>query len=556
MTRMAQPTVGFDPKEWEKWDPKSKERFYRLLQQAGKKKQAWFCKKGRSCNGLPHEGYDYKHARGDQWPPVGHDWLTWLLRGGRGSGKTRSGSEWTRAISLRLPYVSIIGPTWKHVRRYMVEGPSGLLKVFALAGIEVVWEPSNQRIIVPCMCRQDEEQHDQHIIQVFTGEEPDRLRGPEHYAVWLDEPAHMPLIEAVWDMMLLGLRQGEHPHILCTTTPLPTKWMKELVADPDTRSVTVSTFANAANLSAQALKVLKKKYDGTRLGRQELYGEILEDIEGALWKYAMIEDNRDAFDVRIEDMDKIYIGIDPAGTSSKKRDETGIIVVGRKGDHYYVFADCSGHYTPDGWATAAWKAFDDYKADRIVAEKNYGGEMVMSTLKNKREDGNVELVHSRRGKVLRAEPVVALYEQKRVHHVGVLPDLETQMTTWVPDAEDSPDRVDALVHALTKLNNHGGPAQVAVPGSNGAGPDDFGMGGIGATIQQYTSPGFGYRPREVATIDPTFIPRDMPYCEHPARFESHTESGVMLCSTCLHRVEWYDGLAKWYTREQSQAVLS
>lgn len=498
---MSKQPENFNPREWETWDEKSKQKFYKALQAAGKQKKAWYCKRGRACDGQPHEGYDYKHARGSQWPPVGHDWLTWLMRGGRGSGKTRTGSEWTRVCAMKMPYVSVIGPTWKHVRRYMIEGPSGLLKSFANAGIEVVWEPSNQLIIVPCFCAKDEEQHDQHIIQVFTGEEPDRLRGPEHYAVWLDEPAHMPLIEAVWDMMLLGLRQGEHPHVLCTTTPLPTKWMKDLIADTEgatrTVSVTESTYANRDNLSAISLQIYEKKYAGTRLGRQELYGEILEDVEGALWSYEWIEDNRDKFDVTIADMDRIVIGIDPAGTSSKKRDETGIIVVGKKGDHFYVFHDASGHYTPDGWARAAWKAFDDFDGDKIVAEKNYGGEMVLSTLTNVRKGGNVKLVHSRRGKMLRAEPIAALYEQGRVHHVGILEDVEVQLVSWVPDQGDSPDRIDALVHALTDLSDGGGPSSLAAPGQGNNAPP---MGGLSAFQRKVTSM-FGYQPREATTIN-------------------------------------------------------
>ena len=494
MAKTSPAPEGFNPREWEAWDEKSKARFFKALKASAKEKRAWYCKRGRTCDGLPHEGYDYKHARGSQWPPPGHDWLTWLMRGGRGSGKTKTGSEWTRVCAMKMPYVSIIGPTWKHVRRYMIEGPSGLLKAFATAGIEVSWEPSNQLISLPCFCTDEDDKHAQHIIQVFTGEEPDRLRGPEHYAVWLDEPAHMPLIEAVWDMMLFGLRQGEHPHVLCTTTPLPTKWMKELIATtegPDkTISVTESTYANKDNLSAMALRIFEKRFAGTRLGRQELFGEILDDVEGALWEFTWIEQNRDRFDVTIGNMDRIVVGIDPAGTSSKQRDETGIIVVGKRGDHYYVFHDGSGHMTPKGWGERAWKLFDDYKADKIVAEKNYGGEMVLSTLTNVRETGPTKLVHSRRGKQLRAEPIAALYEQGRVHHVGVLEDLESQLISWVPDQGDSPDRIDALVHALTELSGMGGPAQVAVPGQQ----KNENMQGLDAWTQKKNSM-WGYQPR-------------------------------------------------------------
>ena len=468
---MSTAAPDLDLTEWESWDKASRDKFLRMLEASEKERRAWYCTVGRSCDGQPHEGFQYPHARGDQWPPpAGDDWTTWLLKGGRGSGKTRSGAEWTRACSQGIPRGSIIGPTWPHVRDVMVEGESGLLAAFENAGIDAVWEPTKRKITVPCNCKKERPCRGGHIIQAFTGEEPERLRGPQHGYVWLDEPAHFKLIQAVWDNMLMGLRLGRAPKVLCSTTPLPTKWMKELIADPMTVAVTASTYANLANLAPTFRRTVLDKYEGTRLGRQELYGEVLEDIEGALWTMALIANHRvnthlDDPDsaVTIEDMDRIIVGIDPAGTSSKKRDETGIVVIGRKGRDIYVLGDYSGHFTPEGWAAEAWRAFDDFRADKIVAEKNYGGEMVRSTLHNHRDGGPVELVTSRRGKVLRAEPVVALYEQGRVHHVGDLPDLETQMTEWVPDQKDSPDRVDALVHAITAAGAGGGIAGIAIP---------------------------------------------------------------------------------------------
>lgn len=474
MAATQKPPPGIDPEAWKQWDESSKKKLLDALALAEKKKYGWYCQRGRICDGEPHDGFDYPHARGDQWPPEGTDWFCWLLKGGRGSGKTRSGAEWIRKLSERMPRVSIIGPTWSHVRDVMVEGESGLLVVFERAGVTATWEPSKRKITIPCACPLRENtgavRHKKgHIIQVFTGEEPDRLRGPVHWAVWLDEPAHIALIEDVWDMMLLGLRGGKRPLVLCTTTPLPTKWMKTLVAEPDTVAVTVSTYANIKNLAATFRKNVLKKYEGTRLGRQELHGEILEDVEGALWQWDWITDNRDNQGMTFADMDRIVIGIDPAGTSSKKRDKTGIIVVGIRGEDFYVFADGTDHYTPEGWAKKAWKLFDKFMADKIVAEKNYGGEMVLSTLRNARRNGPVDLVTSRRGKELRAEPISALYEQGRVHHVGIFKDLEEQMTQWVPGIGDSPDRVDALVHAITALNKGGGPANIAVPGSE---PED------------------------------------------------------------------------------------
>lgn len=458
---------GVDLSEWENWDQKSKDKFLAQLEAAmDGEKQVWFCKRGRTCDGQPHEGADYPHARADQWPPKGKDWLVWLLRGGRGSGKTRSGSEWTRKMAESIHRVSIIGPTLPHVRDVMVEGDSGLLAAFDRAKIPVLWEPSKRKLTLACRCKPGKKDHrgNEHYIQCFTGEEPERLRGPQHGAVWLDEPAHFALITAVWDNMMFGLRLGQRPVVLCSTTPLPTKWMKNLIAEPDTVSVVVSTYANLANLAPTVKKTILGKYEGTRLGQQELHGEILDDIDGALWTWPMIEDNRPKDGLLTkEDMDRIVVGIDPAGTSSKKRDETGIVVVGKKGNEFYLLADVSGHYTPNGWAKAAWKAYDDWDADSVVAEKNYGGEMVASTLDNEREGGPVKLVHSRRGKKLRAEPIVALYEQQRFHHNGIFEIVETQQTEWVPDEGDSPDRIDALVHAATDLSGAGGPAQVATP---------------------------------------------------------------------------------------------
>lgn len=442
------PPAGIEWDEWEQWDPKSKEKLLTELALAEKELRVWYCKRGRRCDGEPHDGYPYPHARGDQWPPHGNDWLVWLQKGGRGSGKTRCGSEWIRYLNKTIERTSIIGPTFPHVRDTMVEGDSGLLAVFDFAKIQALWEPSKRRITTKCLCARPH--RDGHIIQMFTGEEPERLRGPQHGAVWLDEPAHYALIEAVWDNMMLGLRAGTDPKVLCTTTPLPIKWLIDLMADPDTRTVTVSTYANLKNLAPPFRKFILNKYEGTRTGKQELHGEILEDVEGALWSAELIETHRD-FLALMESMDRIVVGIDPSGTSSTKRDECGIVVVGKRGDHFYVLADFSGTYTPDGWAKEAWKAYDAFHADKIVAEKNYGGEMVLSTLRHSRKNGPVDLVHSRRGKELRAEPIEALYEQGRAHHTSILAKLETQMTTWVPGKGSSPDRVDALVHAMTEL---------------------------------------------------------------------------------------------------------
>lgn len=472
---------AIDAKEWATWDEASKIKLLERLELATMQKKVWFCKRGRVCDGKPHDEYDYPHARGDQWPPPGNDWLVWLLNGGRGAGKTRSGAEWIRYLSATFERVSIIGPTWSHVRDYMVEGDSGLLVVFANAGVPVKWEPSKRKLTVECKCKKPKGRRfpvhrNGHLIQVFTGEEPNRLRGPVHWAVWLDEPAHMPLINDVWDMMMMGLRGGQRTMVLCTTTPLPIKWMRDLIKEPDTVIVTSSTYKNLENLTPNFRKTVIKKYEGTRTGRQELDGEILDDVEGALWKMDDISETRSKKTVIVDgkpevrqheaaDMERIVVAIDPAGSSKEGSDETGIVVVGKIGEEFYVLADYSNRYTPEGWASAAWEAFDLFQADFIVAEKNYGGEMVRSTLHNARKNGPVKLVDSRRGKLIRAEPISSLYEQHKVHHVGIFKELEEQMTTWIPGIGDSPDRVDALVHGITHLNKGGGATRIAVPGS-------------------------------------------------------------------------------------------
>jgi len=592
---MTDGLLRVDPEEWKKWDAKTKERFLTALEASERPKQIWYCTKGRTCNGEPHDQYDYPHARGDQWPPAGKGWLVWLLKGGRGSGKTRSGAEWIRNMSKTMERTSIIGPSWQHVRDTMIEGDSGLLFVFERAKAPVVWEPSKKKLTVPCECkktRYGKAPHRKgHFIQAFTGEEPERLRGPQHAAVWLDEPAHFALIEATWDNMMFGLRLGERPVVLCSTTPLPTKWMKKLIADPKTRSVTVSTFANMKNLAPTFADNMMDKYEGTRLGRQELYGEVLEDIVGALWNYNLIDPFRvprvldDPNDpesgrpeLTHEDMDRVIVAIDPAGSSDRKRDETGIVVVGKKGSHFYVIDDLSGHYTPGGWANAAWAAYDKYQADKIVAEKNYGGEMVMNTLRNIREEGRVELVHSRRGKVLRAEPIVGLYEQERVHHCRKFEELETQMTEWVPANDDSPDRVDALVHGMTDLAEIEAPTSIAVPKRSAAPAVTAGYGmipGVGSPTPYGPPMGsmFGYVPRDedivetarqtierlekILATQPVYMPSRMP-CEdgeHPAAFEPEGSEGTTLCSRCLHEVEDDQGVLM-RKKGESQLAMS
>lgn len=448
--------TGFDPDLYKRWTPKAQEEAAALLDRLKTPPKVWFCQRGRTCDGEPHDEVPYNHARGDQWPPPFNDpWMFWVLRGGRGSGKTRAGAEWVRQMSEITPRLALIAPTSADARDTMIEGVSGLISVCEAAHVDYRWEPSKRRFTFANGA----------IATTFSGEEPDRLRGPQHGAAWVDEPAHYPNIEEVWSMMMFGLRMGARPRVAVTTTPTPIDWLKRLIADDRTVSAVVSTYANRSNLSADFLREMEEKYEGTRLGRQELHGEILMDVEGALWNWEMIEaahfETNDTPYTLAEQMDRVVVAIDPAGTSTKRSDETGIVVVGIRDGIFYVLGDYSGKYTPERWARTAINHYQDFKADSIVVENNYGGEMVRSTLNNISEFPRLREVNSRRGKFIRAEPIVSLYEQKKVRHMPELNRLEVQLTEWVPGKGSSPDRLDALVHAMTELSEHGRPAEIA-----------------------------------------------------------------------------------------------
>lgn len=413
-------------------------------------RRAWYCKRGRACDGKPHEGYQYPHARGDQWPPPGVEWERWFLSGGRGSGKTRSGAEYTRKMSEQVGRMALIAPTGADVRDTMIEGESGLMFVAGLAGQKLKYEPSKRRLTFPNGC----------IATTFSAEEPARLRGPQHGYAWLDEPAHMPLIEEVWSNLMFGLRLGKRPHVMLTSTPLPTKWVKRIQSHEKTRTVRVSTFSNADNLAASFLEQVRENYEGTRLGLQELYGQVLEDVDGSLWKV----ENLHREHVEPEELERIVIAIDPAGTTNRRSDETGIVVAGIIGKNAYVIHDATDQYTPKGWADKAHALYELYHADAIVAEVNFGADMVEEVLVRNTASGKLppRIIKARatRGKQLRAEPVVALYEQGRVFHWGELSKLENEMLTWIPGKGDSPNRVDALVWAITELLSPNPPMQV------------------------------------------------------------------------------------------------
>jgi predicted phage terminase large subunit-like protein len=378
-------------------------------------------------------------GRPEQQAPSG-SWRTWLILAGRGWGKTRTGGEWVRDRVMRggARRVALVARTASDVRDVIVEGESGILAI-SPPDERPVWEPSRRRLTWPNGA----------IATTYSADEPDQLRGPQHDAAWADELAAWKYPDA-WTQLLLGLRLGSDPRVVVTTTPRPTPIIRSLRAAATTHITSGRTIDNAANLAPQFLDAIVRQYEGTRLGRQELDGEILDDSAGALWRWQWIDAARVT---RAPDLRRVVVAIDPAASSHDESDETGIVVAGVGHDgRAYVLADASGRYRPEEWARTALALYREHKADCIVAEANNGGEMVAATLRVHDRGANVRTVHATRGKATRAEPVAALYEQARVSHVGALARLEDQLTTWDPaTSRTSPDRLDALVWALTEL---------------------------------------------------------------------------------------------------------
>jgi phage terminase large subunit-like protein len=389
-------------------------------------------------------------ARGSQVAPKG-DWTTWVFLAGRGSGKTRAGAEWVRErVKQGYRRVGLIAPTAGDARDVMVEGESGLLSVCwpkdrTHAGEDMgrpLYEPSKRRATWANGA----------LATLYSADEPERLRGPQHDTIWADELAAWRYCRDTWDMAAFGLRLGDDPKAMVTTTPKPISVLREILAEQGTVISRGSTFDNRANLAKPFFEKIVTKYMGTRLGRQELHAEMLEESEGALWKRSSLEAcARPAPD----SLGRIVVAIDPAITAKVESNETGIIVAGRETSslgHGYVLADCSGRMSPGEWGGRAISAYHQFGADRIVAEGNQGGDMVRHTIHTIDPNIPVRIVHAHRGKAARAEPVAALYEQGRIHHAGSLPELEDQLVTWEPlSGMESPDRLDALVWALTDL---------------------------------------------------------------------------------------------------------
>ena len=370
---------------------------------------------------------------------------------GRGFGKTRLGAEdaiWYAACHPGAQ-IAAVAPTHNDVRGTMFEGVSGLI---ACAPQELIadYNRSNQELRLT----------NGSLIRGFSAEKPDRLRGPQFHRAWADEQAAWQYPDA-WDQLMFGLRLGQDPRVVVTTTPRPTPLIRALAKDPRTHITRGSTFDNSANLAPDALIRLKERYEGTRLGRQELFAEILDDLPGALWSREWFDQHRTSTP---PEMQRIVVAVDPSGTAgaSDDGDSIGIVVAGKGIDgRAYVLADRTCKLSPDGWARRVVQAYREFNADRIVAERNYGGAMVEALIRTVDRRAAYKEVVASRGKAIRAEPVAALYEQGRVSHLGSMHELEDQMTLMGPDGyvgEGSPDRLDAAVWALTELMLTGGGA--------------------------------------------------------------------------------------------------
>ena len=397
-------------------------------------------------------------ARPSQHIPPGA-WKYWIINAGRGAGKTRSGAEWVRyKVSNGCGRVSLIAPTAADARDVMVEGESGILAVCwkgDKAG-KPLYEPSKRRITWENGAQ----------AALFSAEESERLRGPQSDAIWADELAawggtksralQEKTRRAVWDMAMFGLRLGDHPQALVTTTPKPSALLRELLADPESVVSSGSTYDNADNLAPSFLAEMRKKYEGTRLGRQELHAVMLDDVQGALWTAETIGAPVDS----VPPLKRVVVGVDPSGADGSGEgdsDDIGIVVAAEtESGEFIVLEDATLNASPSGWAKEVKRASEKHGADKVVVETNFGGALAMSNIRTAWPDAPLKKVVASRGKHIRAEPIASLYEQGRVKHVRGLGKLESQMekmTLSGYSGDGSPDRLDALVWALTELSS-------------------------------------------------------------------------------------------------------
>ena len=389
--------------------------------------------------------YDWSFwARAEQEPPPG-DWIVWLILAGRGAGKTRAGAEAVRRWIERFAFVNLIGPTADDVRDVMVLGDSGLLNVC----------PDEERPRYLSSAARLEWPNGA-VSLLFSADEPDRLRGKQHMKLWCDELAAWRYPDA-FDQALFGLRLGDKPQAVVTTTPRPTKIIKQLVADKDTIVTRGSTFDNKGNLAKAFLERIARRYEGRVIGRQELMAEIVEETPGALWTRALIERQRVKPEDAPREFAEVVVGVDPPARSGSKADECGLVVAGKAANgRIYVLADLSSQGdTPAGWAARVGAAYRGFSANRVVAEVNNGGDMVAEVMRQAEPHLAVRSVHATRGKFLRAEPIAAAYERGLVFHAGAFEKLEDQMCALTPDFDrrsgPSPDRADALVWGVADL---------------------------------------------------------------------------------------------------------
>lgn len=402
--------------------------------------------------------WEHFNARKNQLPPPG-DWDIWMMMAGRGFGKTRSGSEWVRhqvetcfETEGEPIRIALINETQKDLKQVMLEGDSGILAVCGDLIEKYIKKPTEVYF------------KNGSVALGYNGTEPEQLRGPQFHRAWLDELAKYRYARETWDQLQFGLRLGSKPRSLITTTPRPIELIRAIHAGEEGKvEVTLgNTKDNESNLAKSFIEKIYNKYEGTRLGRQELAGEILGDIQGALWRLSVIDlyRHRITFDEHgyrkntLPDMHRILVGVDPAISSNPNSDEHGIVVAGMSDGEGYILEDGSMQGSPLEWAQKAVSLHDKWNADGVVVEVNQGGEMCASTLRTVRPNLNVIMVHASRGKHIRAEPVSSLYEQGRIHHVGCFPELEEQMTHMTNMGyvgQKSPDRCDALVWVLTEL---------------------------------------------------------------------------------------------------------
>lgn len=391
------------------------------------------------------------------------DWNTWVILAGRGFGKTRAGAEWVRDIMTgdtpleggKFGTLAIVAETASDARKVVVEGESGILAVHPPA-FRPEYRPALRQLTWPNGAK----------AHLYNAVEPDQLRGPQHDSAWCDELAKWRYAQETWDQLQFGLRLGESPKQLITTTPRPIQIIRDLKKDVRAVITSGSTYENRSNLAPAFLQTIVTKFEGTRLGRQELLAEVLDDVPGALWTRAMIDNLRiphgegertPPWFANVPPMARVVVGVDPSGTKGEGEgnNEVGIVVAGRGVDgHAYVGADMTCDLSPEGWGRRVVEGYRQFEADRVVAESNYGGGMVGAVIRAVDKKVSYKDVKASRGKVVRAEPIAALYEQGKVHHVGAFPELEDQLCAFTNTGyvgNGSPDRADALVWALTEL---------------------------------------------------------------------------------------------------------